>query len=138
MIEKGLGIPRREVYICNIVKCRPPGNRTPLADEVASCRPFLDAQIDAVQPRVIVALGKPAASLLLGRDVAITRARGTLARLPRHPGDAHLPSRVRAAPVHGGEPAPGLERPEGRARAQSSASALSARAASQRRAKFTQ
>jgi len=77
MIEKGLGIPRRDVYICNIVKCRPPGNRTPLSDEVASCRPFLDAQIDAVQPRVIVALGKPAASLLLGRDVAITRARGT-------------------------------------------------------------
>jgi DNA polymerase len=77
MIEKGLGIPRREVYICNIVKCRPPGNRTPLSDEVSSCRPFLDAQIDAVQPRVIIALGKPAASLLLGRDVAITRERGT-------------------------------------------------------------
>jgi DNA polymerase len=77
MIEKGLGIPRAEVYICNIVKCRPPGNRTPLADEVAACRPFLDAQIDAVRPRVIVALGKPAASLLLGRDVAITKARGT-------------------------------------------------------------
>jgi DNA polymerase len=77
MIEKGLGIPRRDVYICNIVKCRPPGNRTPHADEVASCRPFLDGQIDAVRPRVIVALGKPAASLLLGRDVAITRARGT-------------------------------------------------------------
>jgi DNA polymerase len=77
MIEKGLGIARRDVYICNIVKCRPPGNRTPLTDEVASCRPFLDGQIDAVRPRVIVALGKPAASLLLGRDVAITRARGT-------------------------------------------------------------
>jgi DNA polymerase len=77
MIEKGLGIARSEVYICNIVKCRPPENRTPLSDEVAACRPFLDAQIDAVQPRVIVALGKPAASLLLGRDVAITRARGT-------------------------------------------------------------
>ena len=77
MIEKGLGIARRDVYICNIVKCRPPGNRTPLSDEVASCRPFLDGQIDAVRPRVIVALGKPAASLLLGRDVAITRARGT-------------------------------------------------------------
>ena len=77
MIEKGLGIARRDVYICNIVKCRPPGNRTPLSDEVSSCRPFLDAQIDAVRPRVIVALGKPAASLLLGRDVAITRARGS-------------------------------------------------------------
>jgi len=77
MIERGLEISRREVYICNIVKCRPPRNRTPLADEVAACRPFLDGQIDAVRPRVIVALGKPAASLLLGREVAITRVRGT-------------------------------------------------------------
>jgi uracil-DNA glycosylase family 4 len=77
MIEKGLSIPRSSVYICNIVKCRPPGNRTPLPDEVATCRPFLDGQIDAVAPKVIVALGKPAASLLLGRDVAITRIRGT-------------------------------------------------------------
>jgi DNA polymerase len=77
MIEKGLGIPRSQVYICNIVKCRPPGNRTPLADEAATCRPFLDGQIAAVRPRVIVALGKPATSLLLGRDVSITRVRGT-------------------------------------------------------------
>lgn len=76
MIEKGLEIPRASVYICNIVKCRPPQNRTPLADEVAACRPFLDGQIDAVRPKVIVALGKPATSLLLGRDVSITRVRG--------------------------------------------------------------
>jgi uracil-DNA glycosylase len=77
MIEKGLRIPRASVYICNIVKCRPPNNRTPLADEVAACRTFLDAQIDAVRPKVILALGKPATSLLLGRDVAISRVRGT-------------------------------------------------------------
>lgn len=77
MIERGLGLARRDVYICNIVKCRPPGNRTPLANEVASCRPFLDGQIDAVRPKVIVALGKPAASLLLGREISITRVRGT-------------------------------------------------------------
>jgi DNA polymerase len=77
MIEKGLGVPRSSVYICNIVKCRPPRNRTPLPREVAACRPFLDGQIDAVRPRVIVTLGKPAASLLLDRDVAITRLRGT-------------------------------------------------------------
>jgi uracil-DNA glycosylase family 4 len=76
MIERGLGIPRSSVYICNIVKCRPPGNRTPLADEVSTCRPFLDGQIDAIAPRVIVTLGKPASSLLLGRDVSITRVRG--------------------------------------------------------------
>ncbi|MEZ4355284.1 MAG: uracil-DNA glycosylase [Myxococcota bacterium] len=77
MIEKGIGIPRDEVYICNIVKCRPPQNRNPLPPEVAACRPFLDGQIQAVAPRVIVTLGKPAASLLLGRDIAITRVRGT-------------------------------------------------------------
>ena len=76
MIEKGLGIPRSDVYICNIVKCRPPGNRTPLPDEVATCRPFLFGQIDAIQPKVIVSLGKPATSLLLGRDVSIMRMRG--------------------------------------------------------------
>jgi len=77
MIEKGLGIARSEVYICNIVKCRPPQNRNPLPDEVSACSPFLDGQIQAVQPKVIVSLGKPAASLLLGREVAITRMRGT-------------------------------------------------------------
>jgi len=76
MIEKGLGISRAEVYICNIVKCRPPQNRTPLPDEVGACRRFLDGQIAAIRPKVIVTLGKPAASLLLGRDVAITRERG--------------------------------------------------------------
>ncbi|MGI9432487.1 MAG: uracil-DNA glycosylase [Myxococcota bacterium] len=76
MIEAGLGIERRTVYICNIVKCRPPGNRNPAADEVDACRGFLDGQIDAVSPRAIVTLGKPAASLLLGREVAITRIRG--------------------------------------------------------------
>ncbi len=77
MIEKGLEIPRSSTYICNIVKCRPPKNRNPLPDEVRACSPFLDGQIDAVRPKVIVTLGKPAASLLLGRDVAITRVRGT-------------------------------------------------------------
>ncbi len=77
MIEKGIGIPRSEVYICNIVKCRPPRNRNPLPPEVGACRPFLDGQIRAVAPKVIVTLGKPAASLLLDREVAITRLRGT-------------------------------------------------------------
>lgn len=77
MIEKGMGIRRSDVYICNIVKCRPPGNRNPLPPEVSACRPFLDAQIAAVAPKVIVTLGKPAASLLLDREISITRLRGT-------------------------------------------------------------
>jgi len=76
MIENGLEIPRSEVYICNIVKCRPPNNRTPRDEEAQRCREFLDGQIAAVKPRVIVALGKPATSLLLGRPVAITQLRG--------------------------------------------------------------
>jgi DNA polymerase len=77
MIEAGLQIPRKDVYICNIVKCRPPKNRTPQPDEVATCKPFLDSQIDAIQPKTIVTLGRPATSLLLGQDVSISRVRGT-------------------------------------------------------------
>jgi uracil-DNA glycosylase family 4 len=75
MIE-AVGWQRGEVYICNIVKCRPPGNRAPQIDEVAICRPFLERQLRAIQPRVILTLGKPAATTLLGRPVAITKVRG--------------------------------------------------------------
>ncbi len=75
MIE-ALGWQRGDVYICNIVKCRPPGNRVPQMDEVATCRPFLERQLRAIQPRVIVTLGKPATSTLLDRNVAITKVRG--------------------------------------------------------------
>ena len=75
MIE-ALGWMRDDVYICNIVKCRPPGNRDPKLDEIATCRPFLDRQLAIIQPAVIVTLGKPASSTLLGRNIAITRARG--------------------------------------------------------------
>ena len=77
MIENGLGITRKEVYICNIVKCRPPKNRTPTPTEGGTCRTFLDSQIEAVSPKTIVTLGKPASSLLLGKDIAITKVRGT-------------------------------------------------------------
>jgi len=75
MIE-ACGWQREEVYICNVVKCRPPNNRDPEADEVASCRGFLERQLEAIAPRVIVTLGKPAASTLLDEPVAITRMRG--------------------------------------------------------------
>jgi DNA polymerase len=75
MIE-ALEWSRDDVYICNIVKCRPPGNRDPQLDEVTTCRPFLEQQLSVIQPKVIVTLGKPAASTLLGRNVAITKLRG--------------------------------------------------------------
>ena len=78
IIEKGMLLDReKDTYICNIVKCRPPGNRDPEKDEVAACQPFLIKQLKAIRPKVIVALGKPAASTLLGRTVPITKERGT-------------------------------------------------------------
>ncbi|KMP12626.1 hypothetical protein UR09_00850 [Candidatus Nitromaritima sp. SCGC AAA799-A02] len=78
IIEKGMKLNReRDTYICNIIKCRPPGNRDPEADEIAACKPFLAKQLGAIRPRAIVALGKPAASTLLGRNVPITKERGT-------------------------------------------------------------
>jgi DNA polymerase len=75
MIE-AVGWRREDVYICNIVKCRPPGNRDPLPLEVSTCEPFLAAQLRAIEPAAIVTLGKPAISALLGRVVPITKIRG--------------------------------------------------------------
>ncbi|REG25044.1 DNA polymerase [Archangium gephyra] len=75
MIE-AMGYRRDDVYICNVVKCRPPNNRNPEPDEVTACEPFLRAQLRAVQPKVIVALGKFAAQTLLRDTTAITKMRG--------------------------------------------------------------
>jgi len=75
-IIEAIGLRRDEVYIANVIKCRPPGNRNPEPDEVASCQPFLFRQIDAIQPKVIVALGKFAAQCLLQTTDPITRIRG--------------------------------------------------------------
>jgi DNA polymerase len=75
-IIASVGWRREDVYICNIVKCRPPGNRDPRLEEVAMCQPFLERQIRAIEPVAIVTLGKPATSTLLGRPVSITRVRG--------------------------------------------------------------
>ena len=72
-----IGIARgREAYIANVVKCRPPGNRTPSAEEAAACAPFLDRQIELIQPRLIVALGKTAAIRLLGTEASLASLRG--------------------------------------------------------------
>lgn len=75
MIE-AMKFGRDEVYICNVVKCRPPGNRNPEPEEIAACEPFLKAQIAAIRPRVIVGLGKFASQTLLRTDTPITRLRG--------------------------------------------------------------
>jgi DNA polymerase len=71
-----MGFQRSEVYICNVVKCRPPGNRNPEPDEIAACSPFLRQQVASIRPRVIVTLGKFAAQTLLADTTPITRLRG--------------------------------------------------------------
>jgi uracil-DNA glycosylase family 4 len=104
IITKGMKLRREDVYIANVVKCRPPGNRNPEPDEVAACEPFLRRQIALVQPAVIVALGKFAAQTLLREKTPITKLRGRWfdyqgvrlmptfhpAYLLRNPGDKRL------------------------------------------------
>lgn len=104
IIVKGMALSRKEVYIANVVKCRPPENRNPEPDEVESCEPFLKKQIEIVNPRIIVGLGKFAVQTLLRTKEPITRLRGnwrdyhgikfmpTLhpAYLLRNPGDKKL------------------------------------------------
>jgi DNA polymerase len=75
-IVEAIEMTRDEVYIANIVKCRPPGNRDPQPDEVAACRGYLERQIALIRPRFIVALGRIAAQTLLGNDLPIGRMRG--------------------------------------------------------------
>lgn len=72
----GMGFTREAVYIANVVKCRPPGNRNPEPDEIAACEPFLFSQIAAIQPKVVIALGAFAAKTLLRSDAPISRLRG--------------------------------------------------------------
>ncbi len=76
IITKGMKLRRADVYIANVIKCRPPENRNPEPDEIASCLPFLARQIELLGPRVIVALGTFAAQTLLGVRTPITRMRG--------------------------------------------------------------
>lgn len=71
-----IGMKREDVYICNIVKCRPPGNRTPERDEIETCSPFLFRQIEAIQPRLVCCLGAPAMKTLLSIKEGITKVRG--------------------------------------------------------------
>ena len=75
-IIESIGLQRSDVYIANVLKCRPPNNRAPEPDEVKECQPFLFRQIDTIRPRVIVALGSHAAHALLNVDTPISRIRG--------------------------------------------------------------
>jgi len=74
-IIEAIGLQREGVYIANIVKCRPPGNRDPKPDEVAQCRSYLEQQIDLIEPKIIVLLGRVAAQTMLGNDLTLGRMR---------------------------------------------------------------
>ena len=74
--KEGIPISRQDVYICNVVKCRPPGNRTPERDEIESCSPFLLRQIEAIRPRLVCCLGAPAVKTLLGLKEGMLKIRG--------------------------------------------------------------
>jgi uracil-DNA glycosylase len=94
---EGIGLRREDVYICNVVKSRPPQNRDPLPDEIAACRPWLDAQVRLVDPRVVVTLGNFAAKTLLETTTGITRLRG---RAYPFQGRVLLPTFHPAAALH--------------------------------------
>ncbi|MGM0578975.1 MAG: uracil-DNA glycosylase [Myxococcota bacterium] len=73
-----VGVPREEAYICNVVKCRPPNNRDPNPDEIATCSPFMRRQIEAIDPKVVITVGRFAGNVVLGTDETMGRLRGAV------------------------------------------------------------
>ena len=94
-----IGLDRTQAAIVNVIKCRPPGNRDPLPDEIESCRPYLIAQLSHMQPRVVVTLGNFATRFILGQAIGITRARG---RKYHRSGATVIPTFHPAAALRGG------------------------------------
>ncbi|MGH9062468.1 MAG: uracil-DNA glycosylase [Acidimicrobiales bacterium] len=100
LLAEEVGLHRSQCYIANVVKCRPPGNRDPRPEEIAACRPYLQAQIEAIDPRVVVTLGNFAARLLLDTTEGITRLRG---RVYPFGAGALVPTFHPAAALRGGD-----------------------------------
>ncbi len=99
MVLEEMGLTRDRFYIANTVKCRPPGNRDPQPVEIAACRPWLETQVDLIDPKVVVTLGNFAAKLLLGTTEGITRLRG---RAYPYRGGVLVPTFHPAAILRGG------------------------------------
>jgi DNA polymerase len=94
-----IGLDRSRCTICNVIKCRPPGNRDPMPDEIEACRPFLEAQLRFIKPRVIVTLGNFATRFVLAKQVSISRVRGQRFEIN---GLTVIPTFHPAAVLHGG------------------------------------
>jgi uracil-DNA glycosylase len=105
---EGVGMTRDEVYIANVVKCRPPGNRDPMPEEIETCRPYLEAQLSFLEPKVIVTLGNFSTKLLLETKDGITKLRGKQFKypVPTKSGASHtatlIPTLHPAAVLRGG------------------------------------
>lgn len=96
---EGIGLTRDGVYIANVLKCRPPGNRDPQPDEIEACQPWLYEQIDLIDPKVICTLGNFSTRLLLGKPAGISRVRG---QRFKYRGRCLIPTFHPAAILHGG------------------------------------
>jgi uracil-DNA glycosylase family 4 len=94
-----IGLRREDVYICNVLRCRPPGNRDPLPDEIEACTPWLTRTLELVDPTVIATLGNFATRFILGRPVGISRVRGQRFEID---GRTVIPTFHPAAILHGG------------------------------------
>lgn len=99
LVRQEIGVERSQCYIANVVKCRPPGNRDPLPDEIAACRPYLESQLELIAPRVVVTLGNFAMRTLLGTAEGIRRMRG---RAYPFAGGQLVPTYHPAAALRGG------------------------------------
>jgi len=97
----GMGLSREQVFIANIVKCRPPGNRVPALDEVETCTPYLVRQLEIVRPKVIVTLGRPSAMYMLNTKLAMGKLRGEWQKLAGHQAHADVSSVLCAAKLYG-------------------------------------
>src|SRR5256886_9115547 len=96
---RSIGLDRTRCTICNVIKCRPPGNRDPMPDEIEACRPFLEAQLRFIKPRVVVTLGNFATRFILAKQVSISRVRGQRFEVN---GLTVIPTFHPAAVLHGG------------------------------------
>ena len=110
--KEGIPILRKDIYISNVVKCRPPGNRNPEPDEMEICGQFLHRQLLAIRPKAICALGGIAARALTGHKEGVTKMRGKWFKWQRNPCDGDVPPIVPAAPLQPGSQARGLGRPQ--------------------------
>jgi DNA polymerase len=100
LIEEEVGLARAQCFVTNVVKCRPPGNRTPKREELEACRPWFDAQLADVKPGAVLALGNTAARSVFGYQLGIGRTHGLVARLACGPGLAtyHPAAALRGGP----------------------------------------